>query len=175
MIYVLGLFIVSIILNCLLAGNNIADSAIDILKIFAIINISILLIQDINIMELVAFLSKIRIPTKIAIALGVGIRYFSLLTYDVKRINFVQSINGYGFNMRKIKKNGFIKTISIFLTPLFLNILKRTENISISVSIQNVENRAKGFQFKRTTIPEYMVLTISLAVLLYGIYSSLFH
>jgi energy-coupling factor transporter transmembrane protein EcfT len=120
-------------------------------------------------MELVTFLSRIKVPTKIAIALGVGFRYFGLLANDIKRINFVQSLNGYGFHYQAIKKNGIVKTTISFLLPVFLNILKQSENISISISIQNIELRTINFKFSKTTFIEFCLTAISLLIILYRV------
>jgi len=168
-IYLLGFFLIAILLNYLLGESNLLSIVPDFLKLFTIINISILLITEINIMELVATISVIKIPTRIAIAFGVGFRYFPLLLNDIRRIHFIQSTKGYGLNFKSFKTHGFISSMTVFLTPLFLSILRRTDNIALSVTIQQIEDRAKKYTFHRVSIYEFSLLLVSITFLLYSI------
>lgn len=166
-IYLLGLFLITILLNFLLEASDLLSIIPNFLKLFSIISISILLIADINIMELVASISYIRIPAKIAIAFGVGFRYFPLLLNDIKRINFIQTSKGYGLTRKSFKANGFFSTLGVFLTPLFLSILRRTDNIALSVTIQQIEKRAINYIFKKLSIYEWLLLIVSILFLVY--------
>lgn len=171
-IYLIGLFVFAGILNFIFTDFSFVNLLKDSIKIFTIINISILLLNNINIMELVAFLSKAKVPTKISVAIGVGFRYFSLLVADVKNINFIQKVNNYGITIMSFKKNGIFKSLNAFLLPLFLSIIRRTENISISISLQDVENRAKYYKFSKSTLPEIILTLFTIIVLIYGIIST---
>lgn len=168
-LYLLGLFIVTILINYFLSDSNLLDVLPQFLKLFAVITISILLITDINIMELVASISFLKIPTKIAIAFGVGFRYFPLLINDIKRIQFIQTSKGYGLNPKSFKTKGFIESISVFLMPLFLSMLNRADNIALSVTLQQLEKRAQNYNFKKITNYEFLLLFSALLLLIYCI------
>ena len=167
--YLLGLFLITILLNYFLGESDLINIVPDFLKIFSIISISILLVSEINIMELVATITIIKIPSRLAIAFGVGFRYFPLLLNDIKRINFIQSAKGYGLNLKSFNSNGFISSVGVFLTPLFLSILKRTDNIALSVTIQQIEERAKNYTFQRISLYEFSLLITSSLFLVYCI------
>lgn len=169
-IYLLGLFAFTILLNYIFSGKDFMTVVPEFVKLFSIISISILLITDINIMELVASITFLRVPTKIAIAFGVGFRYFSLLLYDVRRIQYIQSSKGYGLSFQSFKSKGFKLIISVFLTPLFLSILKRADNIALSVTIQQLEKRINYYKFERLSLYEFFLLLSSLLFLLYCIH-----
>lgn len=172
-IYLIGLFVFAGILNFVFNDFTFIDLLKDSTKIFTIINVSILLLGNINVMELVVFLSKVKIPTKIAIAIGVGFRYFSLLIEDIRNINFIQKTNNYGINNKSFRKNGFIKSINAFLLPLFLSIIRRTENISVSISLQDIESRAKFYKLKKPTLLEITLTISTVIILMYGIISNM--
>lgn len=165
-LYLAILFILSISINHFFTDTSLEQLLRNSLKLFTIISLSILLVTNLNIMELVAFLNKIKLPAKVSIAIGVGFRYIELLMEDIKRINFIQTMSGYGITIQSVKRNGFLKTISVFSLPLFLSLLKRTENISLSILIQDIEQRSKNYSFKRTTITEYIVITFILLLML---------
>lgn len=173
-LYLFFLFFFSIVLNFIFSDTSLSHLLISSLKIFTIINISILLAYDLNIMELVSFFRKIKIPATVSIAIGVGFRYMGLLVEDLKRINFVQTMNGFGINRASVINNGLFKTINVFSLPLFLTLLKRTENISISISIQDIVRRSEFYQFQKTTILEIFLLVISLLALLFGLFFQIF-
>lgn len=166
-VYLFGLFLITILFNYLLGESDLLNIIPDFLKLFSIISISILLITDINIMELVASMSLIKIPTKIAIAFGVGFRYFPLLLNDIKRIHFIQSSKGYGLTPKSFKANGFISSVGVFFTPLFLSILKRTDNIALSVTIQRIEKRATNYIFQRLSMYESLLLILTAIFFMY--------
>ena len=166
-VYLVSLFLITILLNYLLGESELLGIIPGFLKVFAIISISILLITDLNIMELVASISFIKIPAKIAIAFGVGFRYFSLLLTDIKRIHFIQTSKGYGLNLKSFRSNGFISTVGVFLTPLFLSILKRADNIALSITIQQIEQRATSYIFKRISLYEWLLILSSVLFLIY--------
>lgn len=168
-IYLIGLFAFAGILNFIFADFSFIDLLKDSIKIFTIISVSILLLGNINIMELVAILSKVKIPTKIAIAIGVGFRYFSLLIEDIKNINFIQKTNNYGINFKSFLQNGFFKSVNAFLLPLFLSVIRRTENISISISLQDVENRAKYYKFRKVNYLELLLTLLTIVILSFKI------
>lgn len=169
-LYLVLLFILSISINHFFTDTSLDQLLRNSLKLFTIITLSILLVSDLNIMELVAFLNKIKLPAKISIAIGVGFRYIGLLMEDIKRINFIQTMSRYGITIQSIKRNGFLKTISIFSLPLFLTLLKRTENISLSILIQDIEQRSKKYSLKKTTTIEFVVLTFTLLLMLLILY-----
>ena len=168
-IYLLGFFTITILLNYFVGESDLLNIVPDFLKMFSIISISILLITDINIMEFVASISVLKIPSRIAIAFGVGFRYFPLLLSDIKRIHFVQSSKGYGLSFKSFKANGFFLSVGIFLTPLFLSILKRTDNIALSVTIQRIERRVSNYTFQRFSNYEWLLLLSSLCLLIYSL------
>ena len=168
-IYLIGLFVFAGILNFIFTDFNFINLLKDSIKIFTIINISILLLNNINIMELVAFLSKVKVPTKISIAIGVGFRYFSLLVDDIKNINFILKVNNYGISIKSFRKNGIFKSLNAFLLPIFLSIIRRTENISVSISLQDVENRAYYYKYSKSTFPEIILTVFTILILTYGI------
>ncbi len=168
-VYLLGLFLITILLNFLLGESDLISLVPDFLKIFSIISISIMLITDINILELVASITVMKVPTKIAIAFGVGFRYFPLLLSDVKRIHFIQSSKGYGLSLKSFFKNGFFSSVGIFLTPLFLSILKRTDNIALSVTIQRIEDRVSSYKFQRLSKYESTLLLSACCFFIYSL------
>lgn len=168
-IYLTGLFVVTIILNYFLTDSDLINVVPEFLKLFAVISISILLITNINIMELVASISFLNIPSKVAIAFGVGFRYFPLLINDIKRIQFIQTSKGYGLSPKSFKSKGFIQSTSVFITPLFLSILKRADNIALSVTIQQLEKRALNYKFQKITKYEFLLLISALLFLVYSI------
>lgn len=168
-LYLVFLFAFSVFVKCIFSDTSLDFLLFSSLKVFTIISLSILLVFDLNIMELLAFLTKVGVPAKISLSIGVGFRYIGLLIEDIKRINFIQSMNGFGINIKSFRNNGFLKTVSVFSLPLFLSLLKRTENISLSILMQNIEQRSKKYNFRKTTIAEIVIVLISIMILFIGV------
>ena len=164
--YLLFLIVLCVVINFLFLNTSVKELFFNSLKIFTIITISILLVSDLNIMEMIAFLKKLGIPQKIAIAIGVGFRYASLFVDDLKRINFIQTMNGYGLNASSFKRHGILNSLGIFSLPVFLSMLNRTDKISMSILMQDIENRATFYKFKRINLSEAILLALGLGLLL---------
>jgi hypothetical protein len=160
---VLSTFSVSIYL--LFGESSFVTVGLNLGRFVSLVIISILFFYRINILSFVASLKFFLVPTPIAISFGVGFRFIPIISQEIKRIAFVQKQNDLGFSFNSIRENGFLKIVDRFFSPLLLSILRKVESVSVSIAVQQIQERVGKYVFTKPA-PLDLVLVASSIVLL---------
>jgi hypothetical protein len=147
---------------------------LNLLRWISLIIISVIFFSSINLFEFVSSLVFLKIPTKIAIAIGVGFRFLPVIIDESKKVAKIQNQNGISLSFNSIRKLGLLTVLNKILSPLLVSILRRTDSISISVTIQQIEKRTKDFNFKTINLFDlvsllFCILILTLAIVNYDI------
>ncbi len=135
----------------------------------SLIVISVIFFSSINLFELVSSLVFFKVPTKIAIALGVGFRFLPVVVDESKRVAKIQNQSGYKHTLSSIYKSGLLNFLSRVLSPILVSILRRADSISISVTVQQIEKRIKDFNFKPISLIDWTSLIFCILILVFVI------
>ena len=117
-------------------------------------------------MSFVASLRFFLIPTPIAISFGVGFRFIPIISEEIQRIIFVQKQNDLGFSFHSIRENGFLGVFDRFLSPLLLSVLRKVESVSVSITVQQIQERVGKYVFAKPAPLDLILVAFSLVLLL---------
>lgn len=162
--FILSVFSISVYL--ITSENSFTKVALNLGRFVSLVIISVLFFFQINILSFVASLKFFKIPTTIAIAFGVGFRFIPIISDEIQKIIFVQNQNGLGFSLKSFQKNGFLHVFSSFFSPLLLSVLRKTESVSISIIIQQIQERVNNYIFQKPTLADFILTLISLIFVL---------
>lgn len=162
--FVLSAFSVSIYL--FFGKSSFVDVGLNLGRFISLVIISILFFYRINILSFVASLKFFLIPTPIAISFGVGFRFIPIISEEIQRIMFVQRQNDMGFSFNSIRENGLFDIIDRFFSPLLLSILRKVESVSVSITVQQIQERVGKYVFTRPAPLDLILFAFSLVLLL---------
>lgn len=124
----------------------------------SLIIISVIFFVSINLFEFVASMAYFKIPVKIAIAFGVGLRFLPVLVDEAKRVTRIQHQNGFTVSFSNIHKFGFVTLLNRLLSPIVISILRKTDSITISVTVQQIETRIRDYNFNKINLSDIFSL-----------------
>lgn len=143
----------------------ISNLVLNYLRWISLIIISVIFFSSINLFEFVSSLAFFKIPIKIAIAFGIGIRFLPVLVDESRKVIRIQHQNGYNLSLLNIFKSGLINVFSKILSPILISILRKTDSITISVTVQQIEKRVKNYNFKTINIIDFIGLIFCILIL----------
>lgn len=144
---------------------SIFELSMNYLRWISLIVIAVVFFGMINLFEFVSALRFFKVPARIAIAFGIGLRFLPVLVEESKRVVQIQRKNGLKFSIATIRKGNLMNFLNKVLSPILVSILRRADSISLSVVIQQIEFRIIDYRFKPVKISDWLSLVFCLIIL----------
>lgn len=121
------------------------------------------LIVSMNLFECLAAMVYLKIPIRVAVALGVGVRFLPVITEEYKRISIVNRRN------RQIGRSSILTKMDRLLSPFIVSVIRRIDSITLSIVTQQLENRIIQYEFSRLRTNDFIHSGICILFLIYVI------
>ena len=165
-----AILIIAIIAWLISSRISVFEFSMNYLRWVSLIVISVIFFSLINLFEFVSALRFFKIPTRIAIAFGVGLRFLPVLIEESRKVVQIQQKNGLKFSITAIRQKGLFNLLNKLLSPLIVSILRRVDSISLSVVVQQIEFRIAHYRFKSINFKDWMILIFCIMILLLSIF-----
>lgn len=142
---------------------------INFIRWICLIIISVLFFSSINLHAFVASLVFFKVPVKIALSFGIGVRFLPIIMDEASKVVRIQHQNGFRISLKSLRQVGFVNMLDRLISPILISMLRKAESITISVSIQQLESRIKNYRFERILIGDiycliYVVLIVIISI-----------
>lgn len=120
---------------------------LDFLRWTSLATTTVVLALTLDVLEAVTALVFFRIPLKMAIAFGVGLRFLPVVIDEVQRVFMVQRELGLRFTREAVKSYGRMGILSRMVAPMLIAIIRRVDALVISTGVQMLERRIRSHQW----------------------------
>lgn len=131
----------------------------------AFIASSVVIFSSLNAYELVTGLVYFRLPTRLALAIGIGIRFIPIFVVDAVEVYRETRRRHIGFNSWAIGRYGVTGVTGRFFSPLLTAALRRMEAVWLSVVVHELETRVGKHMMTRLGTLDWLVLGFGAATL----------
>lgn len=121
------------------------------------------LIVSMNLFECLAAMVYLKIPVKVAVALGVGVRFLPVIVEEYKRISMVNKRN------RQMGGTSIMVKMDRLLSPFIVSVVRRIDSITLSIVTQQLEARIIRYEFSRLGMGDFIHGGICVLFLIYVI------
>jgi energy-coupling factor transporter transmembrane protein EcfT len=156
-------FILAIgVMSWLFASDvSITDMLLNSVRWISLVLVTFLIFSSINLFELISSLAYLKLNTKIAIALGVGLRFLPLLVEEAKNILRIQRRDN------TLKNKNIFYRVNCFLSPFLISTIRRVDSITLSLTTQQIEERIKHYKFNRISLTDCVLIVICVLFFVY--------
>lgn len=126
----------------------------------SLIIISVVLFLSMNVMEIVSSLVWFKLPLRLALSVGIALRFLHVIYEESQRVFMIQRSRGITFSYRSIKKYGFLGLLDRLVSPLLVSILRRADSISLSIVVQQIEKRIAEYKFSSLKKQDFIALCL---------------
>ncbi len=122
------------------------DLILNLLRWISMSVICLTIFSSLNALEFITALKWMKVPGRIAIALGVSLRFFPVVAHEASRIVTIQKLR---FSRRQNLGTlaQLYKLVEAVVPGLFVSTLRQVENISLSILTQDIERRTQKHLF----------------------------
>lgn len=124
---------------------------------------SLTIFSSLNALEFIVALQWYKIPRRIALALGISLRFSPVVYEEAKRILLAYRVRSVHLQERG-KIRWYVKLIEWFVPILFVSMVRQIENITITVIIQDIEGRLAQYKFQPLTLRDAMLFAIFIPI-----------
>jgi energy-coupling factor transporter transmembrane protein EcfT len=142
---------------------KIEDLLLNLLRWLSMAAISLTIFSSLNALEFIVALKWLRIPSRIALALGVSLRFFPVIVEQASRIITIQRLRIPQYT-EKARLGRFGKLVESIVPSLFVSVLRQIENISLSILVQDIERRVLEYRFIPLGRYDYALLALFVLV-----------
>jgi energy-coupling factor transporter transmembrane protein EcfT len=150
---------------------SLAEFLIGYFRWLSLITLSVVLFLSLDTLQLVVDLVRFKLPVKIAIALGVGLRFIPILFEETRRVLMIQRRRGISFSQQGFRRHHFINLLNRISSPILISVLRRVDSLTLSIGVQQLEYRIKQYQLPNWRIRDWMALLIIAAFFIMAVLS----
>jgi energy-coupling factor transporter transmembrane protein EcfT len=130
---------------------------------------SLAIFYSLNSLEIIVALRWFKIPIGLAVALGTGIRFLPVIIEDARRVYWIMINSNNVKNKKNFIEKGII-FISDFVQNLIVSFVRSIDDIIISITIQDLEQRINDFQFNNFDWINWFLLIVFIIAFLHSLY-----
>ncbi len=168
-IHVIGLTMVAILFFVTViwligVGLSSENLVIGFLRWVSLATLTVVLVLTMNALEVVTSLVYFRIPVRVALAFGIGLRFLPVILDEARRIRIVNRQYGVQFSHMAVRKFGILDLLNRLTGPLLIAVLRRVDSLIISIGVQQLEQRIKNYKFQTLTTLDILAVLVSLLI-----------
>lgn len=146
----------------LLGFGEVASIVKDTMRFFSLVLVTLALVVSMNSLELMQALVWFRLPTKLAVALGIAFRFVPVFAQSAARLWWLHR-QRLSASAKPATASAVSRILSI-IPLLFVDVLRRLEGVLIAITIQDVEFRIRNYRPRKASKSAVVVAVLMLAV-----------
>lgn len=150
------MFIVWIITPSLVLSNLV----LEYMRWVSLIITSVVLFSSMNVMDTVLSLAYFKIPIRIAISIGVSLRFIHIIYAESQRIFVMQRKRGITLSYKALGHYGFLGLLDRLISPLLISVVRLADSISLSIVVQQIEERITDYKLPSVKIKDLVILLL---------------
>lgn len=162
------LILAAFMLLAWLIASNLSITAVlrEYMRWVSLVVLSVVLFASMNIIEIVSSLVWLKLPLRLALSLGIALRFLHVIYDEAQRIFTIQKTRGITLSYGAAKKYGFSGLLNRLVSPLLVSVIRRADSLSISITVQQIEKRISEYKYSPFTIYDIIMLfSLFLAVI----------
>ncbi len=146
-----------------LSGNAQSEESLfwDFLRWVSLVTLTVTLALSMNVFDFVTSLHYLKLPVKVALAFGVGLRFLPSIADELQRITSVQRQANFGFSTNNIRRFGVYGVLERKVAPLFSAVFRRIDSLVISVGAQELEYRIAIHNYPKFKASDAIAATLA--------------
>ncbi len=152
----LGIF--TLVVWVITVNLTLSELLVGYLRWVSLMTLSVVLFLSLDTLEMVAGLVRFRVPVRVAMALGVGLRFLPVLYEEARRVLMIQRHRGVAPSWGAFRRYGLLGILSRMSSPLLVSVLRRVDSLNLSIAIQQLEYRIERYQFPPWRFRDWMAL-----------------
>lgn len=155
---ILGIF--TLIVWIFTANLSLYELCVGYLRWISLISTSVILFLSMNVIDIVSSLVYFKLPVRIALSVGIGLRFLPIFYEESHRVITIQRRRGITFSRKSISQYGFLGLLNRLVSPLLVSVLRRVDSISLSIVVQQLENRIANYYFPGLRVQDWIALLL---------------
>lgn len=144
---------------------------VNVRSFFPIAMCLVLIYRTTRISQMMATLTKMKVPKGIMISIAIAIRYFPTLAEEVRALHDAMSIRNITNGIKSPIKKVAVKA-ECYLVPVFISAIKTADELSAAAITRGIENPGQPScrNYKNMAFQDYVVFVIVVALTVGSIY-----
>lgn len=140
----------------------------DLVRLLSLSAVTLTIASSMSVLEIAAVVRWVRLPTGIAIATAVCVRFVPVVLHEARQVAFTRRQRGWTMSTM-LRRHGVVGAISRAIAPLVVGVLRRTEAIVLAVHLNDLGGRINRFRFRRPQLGDVSAVCAALGVVCYGL------
>jgi len=128
------------------ANISFRNLLLGVLKWLSMSAVSLTIFSSLNALEIIVALRWLGVPLRIALALGVSLRFFPVLVAQGSKILMIQRLRTFSGSSRRGRWQRLRGVLWGVIPAMLVAVLRQVENISLSILTQDIERRVLAYR-----------------------------